>query len=80
MTYNRSNANVMPTDEQLRVQLREINAYSLMVLRPVLERIEQDGASVKVDTSSLNIEHIMPQHPNAWWKKHAGTANRSMPI
>ena len=75
VTYNRSNANVMPTDEQLRVQLREINAYSLMVLRPVLERIEQDGASVKVDTSSLNIEHIMPQHPNAWWKKHAGTAN-----
>ncbi len=71
--YNRGKALAMPTDEVLRNQLREINAYSLMCIRPVLERIEHDGATAEVDTSSLNIEHIMPQHPNAYWKKAANT-------
>lgn len=73
--YNRGKANVMPSDEQLKASLREMNAYSLMVIRPVLERIEHDGATAKVDTSDLNIEHIMPQHPNAWWKKHSGASS-----
>ena len=65
----------MPSDEQLKTSLREINAYSLMVIRPVLERIEHDGATARVDTHDLNIEHIMPQHPNAYWQKHGGAAN-----
>lgn len=73
--YNRGKANAMPSDEQLKTSLREINAYSLMVIRPVLERIEHDGATARVDTHDLNIEHIMPQHPNAYWQKHAGAAN-----
>lgn len=73
--YNRGKANAMPTDEQLKASLKEVNAYSLMVIRPVLERIEHDGATAKVDTGDLNIEHIMPQHPNTWWQKHSGAAN-----
>ena len=73
--YNRGKALAMPTDEVLRSQLREINAYSLMCIRPVLERIEHDGATAEVDTSNLNIEHIMPQHPNNYWKKAAHTKN-----
>lgn len=67
--YNRGKTNAMPTDEQLRLRLKEIDAYSIMNLRAVLERIEHDGSNAKVDTSSLNIEHIMPQSPNAYWKK-----------
>lgn len=73
--YNRGKVNAMPSDEQLKASLKEINAYSLMVIRPILERIEHDGATAKVDTSVLNIEHIMPQHPNSWWQKHSGAAN-----
>ena len=49
----------MPTDDQLRAQLKEINAYSLMCIRAVLERIEHFGSYAKVDTDDLNIEHIM---------------------
>jgi uncharacterized protein with ParB-like and HNH nuclease domain len=71
VNYNRGKALAMPTNDQLKGQLREINAYSLMCIRPVLERIEHYGATAEVDTSNLNIEHIMPQHPNAYWKKAA---------
>ena len=72
ITYNKGKAQAMPTDDQLRTQLSEINAYSLMCLRPVLDRIEHEGAHAAVDLTDLNIEHIMPQHPNKWWKSHAG--------
>ncbi len=75
ISYNRGKALAMPSDELLRSQLREINAYSLMCIRPVLERIEHDGATAEVDTSNLNIEHIMPQHPNGYWKKAAQAKN-----
>ena len=71
VNYNRGKAYAMPTNDQLKSQLREINAYSLMCIRPILERIEHYGATAEVDTSNLNIEHIMPQHPNAYWKKAA---------
>lgn len=69
VNYNRSKPLAMPTDRQIRSQLREVNAYSLMCIRPLLERIEHYGATAEVDTSNLNIEHIMPQHPNTYWKK-----------
>ena len=72
VNYNRGRALAMPTDKQIRSTLKETNAYSLLCIRPVLERIEHHGATAKVDTSDLNIEHIMPQHPNAWWKKNSG--------
>ena len=73
ITYNKGKSLAMPTDDQLRTQLKEINAYSLMCIRPVLERIEHFGATAAVDTSALNIEHIMPQNPNKWWKQNSGT-------
>ena len=73
--YNRGKAYAMPSDALLRSRLREVNAYSLMCIRPVLERIEHDGATAEVDTSALNIEHIMPQHPNNYWKKAAQAKN-----
>lgn len=72
INYNKGKSLAMPTDSQLRTRLREINAYSLMCIRPVLERIEHYGATAEVDTSDLNIEHIMPQHPNGWWKRNSG--------
>lgn len=75
ISYNRGKANAMPSDDLLRTRLKEVNAYSLMILRPVLERIEHDGATARVDTSHLNIEHIMPQNPNAYWLKHSGAKN-----
>ena len=73
IAYNRGKANAMPSDDQLRARLKEVNAYSLPVVRPVLDRIEHDGSAAKVDTSGLNIEHIMPQHANAYWYAHSGT-------
>ncbi len=75
INYNRGKSMAMPTDTQLRSRLREINAYSLMCIRPVLERIEHHGATAEVDTSDLNIEHIMPQNPNGWWKRNSGAAD-----
>lgn len=75
INYNRGKSLAMPTDSQLRTRLREINAYSLMCIRPVLERIEHHGATAEVDTSDLNIEHIMPQNPNNWWKRNSGAAD-----
>ena len=75
ITYNRGKSLAMPTDDQIRIQMKEINAYSLMCIRPVLERIEMYGATAAVDTSDLNIEHIMPQSPSAWWAKNSGTAD-----
>lgn len=71
INYNRNKALAMPSDAQLRSSLLEINAYSLLCIRSVLERIEHDGARAAVDTSNLNIEHIMPQHPSKWWIQHA---------
>lgn len=72
ITYNRGKSLAMPTDEQLRTSMCEANAYAMMNIRTVLERIEHHGATARVDTSNLNIEHIMPQHPNDWWKKNGG--------
>ncbi len=72
ISFNKGKSLAMPTDDQIRKTLREINAYSLMCIRPVLERIEHHGATAAVDTSDLNIEHIMPRHPNKWWLKNAG--------
>ncbi len=72
INYNRGKILAMPTDDQLRKQLREVNAYSLMCIRTVLDRIEHFNSHAKVDLSGLNIEHIMPQHPNAWWKENSG--------
>lgn len=70
---NKGKALEMPSDERVRAELREINAYSLMCIRTVLERIEHNGSHAKVDMSQLNIEHIMPQHPNHYWKQVSGT-------
>ena len=75
INYNRGKSLAMPTDMQLKTRLREINAYSLICIRPVLERIEHFGATAEVDTSDLNIEHIMPQNPNPWWKRNSGAAD-----
>ena len=73
--YNKGKPLAMPRDEAVRTRLTEINAYNLSCIRAVLERMEHDGATAKVDLSALNIEHIMPQHPNRWWKYNSGTMN-----
>lgn len=75
INYNRGRSLSMPTDGQIRTAMKETNAYALLCIRPVLERIEHYGATAQVDTTHLNIEHIMPQHPNDWWRKNSGAAN-----
>ena len=72
---NRGRFAAMPADDQVRSQLRTINAYSSLLIRQVLERLEYNGASARVDLRALNIEHIMPQNPNAYWKKNSGAAD-----
>ncbi len=75
INYNRGRALSMPTDRQIRTAMKETNAYALLCIRPVLERIEHHDATAQVDTAHLNIEHIMPQHPNDWWRKNSGAEN-----
>ncbi|MBQ6221974.1 MAG: DUF262 domain-containing protein [Solobacterium sp.] len=69
INQNRGKSLAMPTDNEVRTRLKEVNAYSLTCIRPVLDRIEHHQATAKVDLSDLNIEHIMPQRPNAYWRK-----------
>lgn len=59
---------LMPSDNQLASALSSNNAYSIGCIRVVLESIENHDNSAPVDFNSLNIEHIMPQTPNDYWK------------
>lgn len=58
----------LPNDEKLTNSLLNENAYLLKTTRIVLDRIERFNNFAKVDLSQLNIEHIMPQKPNEYWK------------
>jgi hypothetical protein len=59
----------MPSDKQIRNAVRTVNIYSSpRTVRVLLERIERGSSSVRVDMSHLNIEHIMPVHPTAYWR------------
>lgn len=61
----------IPTDEEFSLALRERNLYRKNALcKYLLVAIENQGKE-RIDTSSLSIEHIMPQNKNlstAWQK------------
>lgn len=59
---------LMPSDNQLISALTSNNAYSIGCIRVVLETIENHENSAPVDFNALNIEHIMPQTPNEYWR------------
>lgn len=64
-----SNKSYMPSDAQIRNYLSNNNAYSIKVIRTILEGIENHNNTAPVVFSKLNIEHIMPQRPNDYWRE-----------
>ncbi len=62
----------MPTDEYLREELKNIDAYSNTAIRAVLETIENHNNPAPVDFNALNIEHIMPQTSTSYWRDITG--------
>lgn len=69
----KNNANrkmFMPTDKQLKTYLKENNAYSISHIRIVLEKIENSENLLPLE--KLNIEHIMPQTTNDYWRDKTG--------
>lgn len=62
---NKNNAMKMPTDKDLKEHLKTSNVYTLSsIIKFVLEKIENKDNPLVVDTSKLNLEHIMPQTPD----------------
>lgn len=72
ININKGKASFMPDDKQLRDYLLTANAYSLANIRWILDKIETHNNPVSVDLEMLNIEHIMPQTPNVYWKEVSG--------
>ncbi len=53
-----------PTDDQFRKALREDDMYGRPVCAVLLDRLENYRRKEPVDTSSLTIEHVLPQSAN----------------
>lgn len=68
INMSKGKAYYMPTDEKVIKSLQDMNAYLLKTTRLVLDKIEHFNNPAKVDLTNLNIEHIMPQKPNAYWQ------------
>ena len=69
---NKGKAAFMPDDNQIRVYLETANAYSLSNIRWVLDKIETYKNPAPVILDALNIEHVMPQTQNQYWKDISG--------
>ena len=67
----RTKSTFMPDDDQVRYYLLNANAYTLQNIRWLLDKIENAGNPIKLDLSTLSIEHIMPQTPNDYWNEVA---------
>jgi uncharacterized protein with ParB-like and HNH nuclease domain len=65
-----------PNDAQFREALMYNALYAAgekqQRTRFILERIERYLLPKEVVTSTLTIEHILPQSPNDWWQAHLG--------
>ncbi len=72
---NKGKAAYMPDDNQTRAFLSTANAYTLNNIRWILEKIEITDNPIGVDLKTLNIEHIMPQTSNDYWKKIANLSD-----
>lgn len=68
----RQKSTFMPDDEQVIQYLSSANAYVLQQTKWLLDKIENYNNPIKIDTSPLSIEHIMPQTPNAYWQDLSG--------
>lgn len=73
ITKNKSNNMALPTDKSLKSKFSNMNAYVMKLTRWLLEKIENDENSAKLDMSNLSIEHIMPQTITPYWEEKAGT-------
>lgn len=75
VNMNKNNSLGMPTDERVKNYLLVNNAYTLSHSLLILTRIENSNNSTPiVDTSTLSIEHIMPQTQDdpGYWRKIVG--------
>ncbi|MDF9824452.1 hypothetical protein M2475_000830 [Breznakia sp. PF5-3] len=72
VTRNQSNNMALPSDKALKSNLINANAYSMRLLRWLLEKIENRDNSAKLDMNNLSIEHIMPQTSTPYWEEKAG--------
>lgn len=66
---NKGKAAFMPDDTQIYTYLQTANAYSLASIRWVLDKIETYKNPAPVVLDFLNIEHIMPQTQNDYWRE-----------
>lgn len=77
---NKSNSMKMPTDNELKEHLKTANVYTLSsITKFVLEKIENKDNPLPVDTSKLNLEHIMPQNPDKegfWMERISGNEEK----
>lgn len=71
ITRNQSNKMALPTDKTLKTNIINMNAYTMRLTRWLLEKIENEGNTAKLDMSNLSIEHIMPQTITPYWEKKA---------
>lgn len=72
---NRSTNMVLPTDKNLESNMMEANAYRMGMTRWLLEKIENQENSAKLDMKGLSIEHIMPQTSTDYWLGKAGVSD-----
>lgn len=66
---------VFPKDEEFGMNFTSRNAYHLRNIKHILSKMENfDGKKERVDLSSLNVEHIMPQRVDSIqeWKNELG--------
>jgi predicted transport protein len=76
-----------PSDESFTTELRECDLYHKRVCRSVLERLENLGTREPTNTSSMTIEHVLPQNDRlsaewqamlgpGWQEAHRATRHR----
>ena len=75
VNMNKNNSLGLPTDERVKNYLLTNNAYTLSHSLLFLTRLEnKDNSTPIVDTSTLSIEHIMPQTQDdpGYWRRVVG--------
>lgn len=68
-----------PSDEEFVEELTRRDVYHMRTAHYLLDRLENHGSKEPSDTSSLSIEHVMPQNPKiskAWREMLGDDAKR----
>lgn len=68
----RQKATFMPDNDQILQLFSSSNAYVLQLTKWLLDKIENHKNPIRIDTSSLSLEHIMPQKSNDYWDSITG--------